>query len=445
MARSIVDRWWEYMRRDTDELGYKTPRWDLGHLDEGEIQQVMDHELTDEDVSDIVVMHGFEFKPEITRRTTFSSEIFQINSYITLALIDLVHQSPTRLGKVEAVKPVEEIERSWRRLGAVSPIWCFHNFNAYFVGRELLLQLGLRAPEDGLDDARLMVDFYRRGRLARRNDGALSPKDTNDEDPYLPSEVVAGLADQSAPMSAAEHKALRRLSVTLASYCFLYMCDSRMSQHDSGPYRISDDRSMIVRGYFSLGPARFPWSTELSPPATAYSFGLLYDPSEFTDIQIIQFFTLFSEPEQFMTMVKEAVVIEHGNDGVDRVVPPEEWGDITQQISREHLKLYERIVAMDTDERLIASTKVYGWDPLFYAEDAGVADDIVWELHPKTMELYDQLRDDEFAGQLFARACITNGINGGFTPMLDTDYSRRVEIPRERWPVLNIGSGDAAR
>jgi hypothetical protein len=118
-------------------------------------------------------------------------------------------------------------------------------------------------------------------------------------------------------------------------------------------------------------------------------------------------------------------------------VPSSEWSEITQHVSHEHLKLYQKFVSMDKDERLLASTKTYGWDMVPFAEAAGVADDIDWDLHPKTMELYDKLADDEYSGQLFGKAVLSNGLNGSFTPLVETDYSRRVEVPRSDWPVLN--------
>ncbi len=442
MSTPIEQRWWDYIRRDSDELGYKVPAWDLGTLSADEVERVMRSPMSDGDLSDVVVAHGLEFKPEMTRRTTFSSEIFSINSYITLSLIDMVHRTPERLRAIEAARPVEQIEASWRRLNRTGPIWSWHIFNAYFVGREMLLNLGLRAPDDGIDDARTVVDFYRRARLTRRGDGALGPKDRGDTDAYLPAEIVDGLAAQVAPIDPDDHKRLRRLNVTLASFCFLYFTDARIGQHDSGPYELGPGRSLIVRDFFPMGPTRYPWTSELAPPARGYSLAMVFDPAKFSKIEIIQFFTLFSEPEQFMNLIDEVAVIEHAEDGGQRLVPADEWAGITQAVSTEHLKLYQRFVAMTPEERLLASTKTYGWDTLPFAEAAGVVDDLDWDLHPKTMELWDQLADDEFSGRLFGRSVIDNGLNGSFTPLVDTDYSRRVEVPRSSWRTL---SGEVVR
>jgi hypothetical protein len=438
MSEGVVDRWWEYIRRPVDELGYKVPRWDLGKLTPEEVREVSHSPLSDADVSDLVVSHGLEFKPEMTRRTTFSSEIFKVNSYITISLTDMVHRSPERVRRFEAALPVEEIETSWRRLGRTGPIFTWHFFNTYLVGRELLYNLGLLHPEEDLEDARTMIDFYRRGRMARRNDGALVPKDTEDREPYLPDEVISDLAAKVRPIDEAEHKRLRRLNVTLSGYSFLYFCDARIGQHDSGPYELESGKSMIVRDFFPLGPTRYPWTSELRPPANGYSLALTYDPAKFETIEIIQFYTLFSEPEQFMNLVDEVAVIEHSADDEARVVPPEEWEGITQEISKEHLKLYQKFVSMTPEERLLNSTKTYGWDCLPFAEAAGVVEEIDWDLHPRTMEIYDRLSDDTFSGELFGKAVLANGLNGSFTPLVETDFSRRVEVPRDQQPVLQI-------
>ena len=44
-----------------------------------------------------------------------------------------------------------------------------------------------------------------------------------------------------------------------SQYGFLISCESRISLHNSGPYKLADDREMIVRDFMDLSESDFPW------------------------------------------------------------------------------------------------------------------------------------------------------------------------------------------
>ena len=43
---SVRDRWWDYIRSEGDQLGYK--KWTLGTLDDEQVQELISEELDDE-------------------------------------------------------------------------------------------------------------------------------------------------------------------------------------------------------------------------------------------------------------------------------------------------------------------------------------------------------------------------------------------------------------
>ncbi len=47
---------------------------------------------------------------------------------------------------------------------------------------------------------------------------------------------------------------------TTSQYGFLISCESRISLHNSGPYRIDDEREMIVRDFMDLAESASPGS-----------------------------------------------------------------------------------------------------------------------------------------------------------------------------------------
>ena len=49
-----------------------------------------------------------------------------------------------------------------------------------------------------------------------------------------------------------------------SQYGFLISCESRISLHNSGPYKLADDREMIVRDFMDLSESDFPWLDDVA-------------------------------------------------------------------------------------------------------------------------------------------------------------------------------------
>ncbi|MGV1047001.1 MAG: hypothetical protein ACOYD4_00545 [Solirubrobacterales bacterium] len=373
------------------------------------------HEPSDEEVCDLIEHMGVTFKPEMTRRSTFTSELFPMMPYICMSLIEDFHTHPDRVAVIEAAKRAERIAADNRSLPArLSPLWTWMAGYHFLCGRECLIEIGAIAPDDEFERVRTVVDFWRRMALAQRGDGTLDNKDAGDTNRYLPAGVVAELAAQARPLG--EHaRALARVDATLASYAFLLYTESRVGIYDSGPYELGDGRRMVVRDYLRIGRSRFPWTEGVAPPFPAFTLALVFDGSSFDRLEINDWGTTFPEPEPFLPRVEAAAVIGHGPDG-DELLAPEAWPDLQAAVAKSHLGLYQRIVAMDRLERITSAAKVYCWGLLRFAEDAGVADAIDWSISERTMALYpDPLDDDERCAAIFGGGLIAHDRPSAFT------------------------------
>lgn len=410
---SVSSQWHDYIRQEPGELGYKN--WDLGTLDDATIDQLIAEEPSDELICDLVEHMGVTFKPEMTRRSAFTSELFPMMPYICMSLIEDFHRHPDTVAVIESSKRAEQIARDNNGLPAqLSPLWTWMSGYHYLCGRECLIAMGRIKPGDEFDRIKTVIDFWRRLALAQRGDGTLDNKDAGDSNRYLPDDVVQELAAKTKPLGE-DATALKRLDASLSSYAFLLYTESRVGIYDSGPYDLGDGRTMIVRDYLNIGKSKFPWSDAVDPPFDSLTIPLVFDRSKFESVEINDWGTTFVEPDPFIPKVDAAAFIGHGPDG-DVQVEADGWGDVQQAISRTHVALYQRIAAMDRFERITSAAKMYCWGLLPFAQDAGVEDQIDWEISDRTMELYpDPLDDDERGAEIFGGSLVGHDRPSAFT------------------------------
>ncbi|HEX4109954.1 MAG TPA: hypothetical protein VHX88_17595 [Solirubrobacteraceae bacterium] len=405
--------WHERIASEPGELGYKD--WPLGTLSPAERDALIAEELTDEQVCNLIEHMGTTFKPEMTRRSAFTSELFPMMPYICMSLIEDFHTYPDRVKVIEAAQPAQEIARAHRgRPAQLSPLWTLMVGYHYLCGRECLIHSGRIAPGDEFDRVRTVIDFWRRMALAQRGDGTLDNKDAGDSNRYLPDGVVRELAELAQPLGESR-RALNRLDATLSSYAFLLYTESRVGIYDSGPYDLGDGRTLIVRDYMRIGRSRFPWSDAVDPPFSSFTLPLVFSNDTFEKVEINDWGTTFPTPEPFLPRIDAAAVIAHTSDG-DELLAPDAWPELQAQMSKTHVSLYQRIAAMDRFERITSAAKTYCWGLLPFAEPAGVADAIDWEISERTMALYpDPLDDDEQCGAMFAGALMTHDRPSAFS------------------------------
>lgn len=414
----VHEQWWDYIRRVGDEIAVKD--FDLT-VSPAELDALIAGELTDELLDDLVQHMGRAFKPEMTRRSGFTSELFPMLPYMSLSVIEDFHSYARRVAEIDAAMPAEELGRRLRTgPGQVSPLWIWMIGYHYLCGRECLIKMGKLRPDEKRDEIRAVVDFWRRLTLAHRGDGTLDYKDAGFTNRYLPGAVVTELTGAATTLDAATAKSLKRLNATVSGYSFLYFCDSRVGICDSGPYPHAGNEQTIVRDYLSLGPSSwaYPWAEDLEPPYAGLTMALVFDRSAFTEFEINDWGTTFTEPDQLLTAVTKAAVYGHRPDGTRELLAPASWADVAAELSKCHMKLYQRFAAMDRRERIFAATTMYTSGLRPFAALAGVTDKVDWAMSPDTLALYpDPFDDDDQAATIFGTALVANDMPGSFSPV----------------------------
>ena len=414
--------WWNYVRTVGDEIGCKPFP---SSVTADTVRQLCSESLSDNELNDLILHMGRAFKPEMTRRSGFTSEIFPMMPYISMSVIEDYHTYPERVRIIDAAMPAEEIGRRLREQpGLVSPLWIWMVGYHYLCGRELLIGMGALDPSDDLEDVRTVVDFWRRLTLAHRGDGTLDYKDAGFTNRYLDDGTVSDLRGSLAPLESATRKELQTLNAALSGYCFMYFTDSRVGICDNGPYPDGEHTATLVRDFLSLdaGAFGYRWAHDSDPGLSGVTLVLSFPTDVFTDFEINDWGTTFTEPDQFLATVTEAVVIGHHADGTDEVLAPDRWADLAAAVGAEHLKLYQAFSAMDREDRILAAAEMYSFGLRPFARLAGAEDRIEWAISDRTRALLpDPLGNDDQAAVIFGGALVGHERPSAFTGLRPID------------------------
>lgn len=197
-------------------------------------------------------------------RTVQESKLFPVSAYILLSYINAFYRYPTLLRKIESHMPAERIADRVRNVSAkievIGTAWCLPNF--YLLGRELLINMGMIRPQDGIEDVAYVLDFWKRYQLSfHRNEGHITAKEAGHRNQICPERKLQVFHADMYPCEAGDplHTAAGRFIASASQYGFLVSCESRVSMTAHGPYRISDNVEMLVRSFYDLSQSDYPW------------------------------------------------------------------------------------------------------------------------------------------------------------------------------------------
>lgn len=197
-------------------------------------------------------------------RTVQESKLFPVSPYMILSYFMCFYRYPSLLRKIEQHMSAEEIGDRARNMGIKiqNPAmgWCLPSF--YLLGREYLIAMGMIRPQDAVEDVVYVMDFWKRFELAwHRNDGHLTNRDFGHRAQVLPERKLqifhADMYDCAE--GDALHTAAQAFMAATSQYGFLVSCESRIALHNQGPYKLDDEREMIVRDFMDLGEGDYPW------------------------------------------------------------------------------------------------------------------------------------------------------------------------------------------
>lgn len=196
-------------------------------------------------------------------RTVQESKLFPVPSYMLLSYLCCYYRYPELLRKIEAKVSAEELGDRSRAMGGKLgslPGWGLPTF--YLLGREMLINFGMLSPADAAEDVAYVMDFWRRFKLAQqREDGHINAREFGQRVQSLPHRRIQRFhADLKRCKSGDRlHEAAQGFLAAVSQYGFLVSCESRCTINNSGPYKLADDRELIVREFTDLSRGDYPW------------------------------------------------------------------------------------------------------------------------------------------------------------------------------------------
>jgi len=193
-------------------------------------------------------------------RTVQESKIFPVSAYILFSYLNCYYRYPALLRKIEERMLAEEIGDRARNQGIKIVAWCFPCF--YLLGREMLINWGVIKPTDAVEDVSYVLDFWKRFQLSwHRNNGNLTNRQAGHRAQIMPEQRLQVFHADAYECRDGDplHKAAQAFLAATAQYGFLVSCESRLTLHNYGPYRVSDTRQMLVRDFRELAESDYPW------------------------------------------------------------------------------------------------------------------------------------------------------------------------------------------
>jgi hypothetical protein len=352
-------------------------------------------------------------------RTVQESKLFPVPAYMMLSYMMSYYRYPSLLRKIESRMSAEEIGDRARNAGIKiqnpSMGWALPGF--YLLGREWLISLGLIRPQDALEDLIYVMDFWKRFQLSwHRNDGHITNKEFGHRGQFLPERRVQVFhADMYDCKQGDElHEAAQNFMAAASQYGFLISCESRISLHNSGPYKLADDREMIVRDFMDLSESDFPWLDGVAADVPYNNLTVTMAVKDCHFYLVDDWGSFESKPE--FTADKLVGVGLYTSDTLSDGYLPVAMGSreeligcfrtLTEKVKEANNKLWRRVAGWSRDQMIDAGAITYFSIVKDLAHVAGVYDVGDWMKVDERAERFRPLFNDEYSRDALVALCI---------------------------------------
>lgn len=342
---------------------------------------------------------GAAYKSELSARTVFESELFGMNTYILMSMMEDYLRVPERIATIRRhATPAELV----RRVLPVGNKRSFINLAAmplhYLTGRELYVDLGENTLADGLEDQLAVLRFWREATIAMRTDGVLynmhaEPANSS----HVVSDALLGEIRGHLRPADDEHKAaIRKFGARLTAYAFLENCDARTAVCDTGPYVLEDDSFLALRETCADGDGDFPWLDGIRETLPFHHFVIAHRLPASVRMDNNVWGTAWFTPSDYQSDIVETRVFCTDGDTL-RPLELADLAEATAAIRKAHRALYQRLAETDAEVRNLYATSMYAWKLKAWARLAGCYDEIDWTVSPSIQESYTKFQDPTLA------------------------------------------------
>jgi hypothetical protein len=262
-----------------------------------------------------------------------------------------------------------------------------------------------------------LMDFWKRFQLAwRRNNGHLPNRDFGHRGQFLPGRQLQVFHADMFDCKAGDelHEAVQGFMASVSQYGFLISCESQISLHNSGPYKLADDREMIVRDFMDLSESDFPWLDGVARDVPYNNLTVTMAVKDCHFYLVDDWGSFESKPE--FTSDKLVGVGLYTSDALSESYQPVAMGSreeltacfksLTDKVKDATNSLWKRIAGWSRDQMMDAGAITYFSIVKDLAHVAGVYDVGDWMTLDERAERFRPLFNDEYSLDGLVGLCI---------------------------------------
>jgi hypothetical protein len=379
-------------------------------------------------------------------RTVAESKLFPVSAYFLLANVMAFYRWPALLRKIETRMSAEDIGDRCRgaAIKVQNPTISAALATLYLMGREWLINMGLLRPQDAAEDIIYLMDFRKRFQLSyHRNDGHVTNQEFGHRAQILPERQLQVFHADMYDCAEGEplHQAAHGFLAAASQYGFLVSCESRVSLQNTGPYRLADDREMIVRDFRDLSENALPWQDGVAGGVPYNNLTVVMAVKD-CHFHLIDDWGSFESKPEFRSEHLVGAGLYTSDILSDGYIPvgmgskgelTETFTSLTARIKDANTRLWRRIAGWSRDQMIDAGAIHYFAMIKDLAHVAGIYEVDDWMNVDERAERFRPLLNDEFSrdtvGELMALLTHPSQRINDYAMMQHSDKPQRMFSP----------------
>lgn len=369
------------------------------------------------ETNNLIQNHGDESYWLCVTRTVQESKLFPVPAYMMLSYLMAYYRYPSLFRKIESRMSAEELGDRARNMGMklTNPAMSYAP-DFYLFGREWLMNMGVVRPTDAVEDLVYVMDFWKRFQLAyHRNDGHITNKEFGHRSQVVPErQLQIYHADMHDCQAGDElHTAAHAFMAAASQYGFLVSCESRISLHNDGPYKLDDNTQLIIRDFMDLAESDMPWLDDAAEKVEYNNITVTMAVKD-CHFYLVDDWGSFESTPEFSADKLVGVGLYYSDNLSDGHVPlgmesREEliatFHRLTEQVREATTKLWLKVAGWSRDQMLDAGAITYFAICKDLAHVAGVYDPEDWIKVDERAERFRPLLNDEYSRDVLGDLC----------------------------------------
>jgi len=339
-------------------------------------------------------------------RTAQESKLFPLMPYLDLCMIDSYYKTPEVIREsLEFISPEQCGHRAREVTTNLSKLTAWGTLNFYLNGRSFLIRLGLLRPEDNLEDLWLVCDWWQRfSRAYHRNSGHVWTYDADDIAPEHSERVLQVFEADAYGADERLRNAASRFIAAGTQYSFLANCESRVSLHAAGPYRLGNNILMHTRDFMNLAECDYSWLDGVAEGVPYNNLTLVVITKD-VSIEITDWASTYTDPEDYQSQIIGVGL--YTSDFLSDVYTPvgmesatelaETLEVMTESVSEATSRLYMKFSGMSARQMVDAGIFTYVQCAADIAHMAGTYRQSEWEFIDERTERLRPVFNEEYS------------------------------------------------